>query len=263
VSFEFKDRYNVYDLVEIVKRLRAPDGCPWDKVQTHPSIRNDFIEEVYEAIEAIDEEDTEHLREELGDVLLQVVFHCEIESEQNHFNLDDAADEVCKKMILRHPHVFGQVIADTPEEVIKNWDEIKMRTKSQNTASEAMEGVSKALPSLMRSKKLWKKAESAGASLGDVDAAVSLTKRKLEALEKAIAIQDQKSVEQTIGELLFSVSGLSRLLHTDCEESLYRACDAFIARFRLLETEAASKNIDIQNMSSEEVAKLWNETFHH
>ena len=260
MDFAFKEHYNVYDLVEIVKKLRAPDGCPWDKVQTHESIRNDFIEEVYEAVEAIDEKDTDHLREELGDVLLQVVFHSVLETEQNHFTIDEVADDVCKKMILRHPHVFGSIVAETPEEVIKNWDQIKMETHSQTTASQAMEGVSKALPSLIRSKKLWKKAESGGAALADEKAAVALTQQKLAVLSDVVAKKNSEEYERALGELLFSVVGLSRFLHTDSEESLYRACDAFIARFRALETEAASQDTDIQNLSSEEIAKLWNQT---
>ena len=130
MEFQFKEKYDVKDLVEIVRILRSPEGCPWDKVQTHQTIRQDFIEEVYEAVEAIDEENAEHLKEELGDVLLQVVFHSVLEEEKGSFGLDDTADDVCKKMILRHPHVFGNVQADTPEQVLENWDKIKMQTKS-------------------------------------------------------------------------------------------------------------------------------------
>lgn len=259
MDFAFKEHYNVYDLVEIVKKLRAPDGCPWDKVQTHESIRNDFIEEVYEAVEAIDEKDTDHLREELGDVLLQVVFHSVLETEQKHFTIDEVADDVCKKMILRHPHVFGSIVAETPEEVIKNWDQIKMETHSQTTASQAMEGVSKALPSLIRSKKLWKKAESGGAALSDTTAALQLAEQKLADL-KACAENGQTEVcSAKLGELLFSLAGLSRFLQTDCEQSLYNACDAFIDRFKVLERDAAAKGVTIQNLSSEEIAKLWND----
>ena len=210
MEFQFKENYDVNDLVAIVQKLRAPDGCPWDKVQTHQSIRNDFIEEVYEAVEAIDEQDTAHLREELGDVLLQVVFHTVLEMEQQHFTLTDVAGDVCRKMILRHPHVFGHVVAETPEEVIKNWDEIKAEQK-----------------------------------LADL---------------KACAENGQTEVcSAKLGELLFSLAGLSRFLQTDCEQSLYNACDAFIDRFKVLEQDAAAKGVTIQNLSSEEIAKLWND----
>ena len=130
MEFEYKDKYNVNDLVKIVKILRSPNGCPWDKVQTHQTIRQDFIEEVYEAAEAIDENDIEHLREELGDVLLQVVFHCVLEEEKDNFTLEDAADDVCHKMILRHPHVFGDEKAETPEEALDIWKRVKAEEKA-------------------------------------------------------------------------------------------------------------------------------------
>ena len=138
MDFKFKDRYDFDDLVEIVRCLRQPDGCPWDKVQTHKTIRQDFIEETYEVIEAIDNEDMELLREELGDVLLQVVFHAQIEREKSVFDINDVANDVCQKLIIRHPHVFGDVNADTTEKVLDNWDKIKMQTKSQSRLSESM-----------------------------------------------------------------------------------------------------------------------------
>lgn len=257
MEFEFKDHYNVDDLVTIVKKLRSPDGCPWDKIQTHESIRSGFIEEVYEAIEAIDEKDTEHLREELGDVLLQVVFHCVLETEQNSFTLNDVADDVCKKMIYRHPHVFGNVTAETPEEVLKNWDAIKMESKSQTNASEAMESVSKTLPSLMRSEKLWKKAERGGFGLKDSEEAFRYAEQKLGELRTAMQDGDEEAFGKKAGEMLFAVTGLSRFFHTDCEMMLYNACDDFILRYKALEAYAAEDGIEIQKYSSEELNKLW------
>ncbi len=259
MEFEFKEHYDVNDLVEIVKKLRAPDGCPWDKVQTHETIRKDFIEEVYEAVEAIDEKDTEHLREELGDVLLQVVFHTVLETEQNNFTLDDVADDVCKKMILRHPHVFGNTTADTPEEVLKNWDQIKMQSKSQSAASEAMESVSKTLPSLMRSQKLWKKAERGGYSLENAQAVIALTEQRLDALKTSVSSGNAEDIHRKTGELLMAVTGLSGFTGTDCEKSLYDACDGFIGQFKKLEELAAEKGVDIQKSAPEEVRDLWDE----
>ena len=257
VDFEIKEHYRVDDLVAIVKKLRAPDGCPWDKVQTHQTIRSDFIEEVYEAVEAIDENDPEHLREELGDVLLQVVFHCVLETEQQRFTLDDVADDVCKKMILRHPHVFGDVRADTPDEVLKNWDAIKMQSKSQSSASEAMESVSKTLPSLMRSEKLWKKAERGGLRFESAKDVLELTQRKLSELQTLVEEEQNEACQQKLGELLFSIAGVSRFLKTDCEKSLYDACDQFIDRFRKLENSANEQGIDIQKSDSRAVQQLW------
>lgn len=162
MNFTEKENYNFNDLVEIVKILRAPDGCPWDREQTHKSIRSNFIEETYEAVEAIDTEDLDLLKEELGDVLLQVAMHAEIESEQGTFDINDVCDGICKKLIIRHPHVFGDVNADTTEKVLKNWDAIKMKTKSQKTQTQAILSVSKALPSLMRSTKIQQKAAKVG-----------------------------------------------------------------------------------------------------
>ncbi len=153
VEFERKESYNIDDLIRIVELLRSPEGCPWDKEQTHKSIRQDFIEEVYEAIEAIDLEDTELLREELGDVLLQVVFHCQIERENKNFVFDDICDELCKKLIVRHPHVFGDLTVSDSGEVLKNWDSIKKKTKCQETYTDTLNAVAKSLPALMRRRK--------------------------------------------------------------------------------------------------------------
>ncbi len=263
MDFSFKERYNVYDLVQVVKKLRAPDGCPWDKIQTHETLRKDLIEEVYEAVEAIDEKSREHLREELGDVLLQVVFHCVLETEQGSFDLDDVADEVCKKMIFRHPHVFGNVNAETPEEVLKNWDQIKMQSKSQSLASEAMDSVSKALPALMRSEKLWKKAERGGLPAKTSEEAFEDVQRRLGELREAMGEQNREAYSKKVGELLFSVVGMSRTMDTDCERSLYDACDDFTRQFRSLEAYAAEKGIEIQKLNPEEVSKLWDDISTH
>ena len=162
VEYQRKDRYDINDLRDIMSILRSPQGCPWDREQTHKSIRSNFIEETYEAVEAIDTDDLDLLKEELGDVLLQVALHAEIESEQGTFDINDVCDGICKKLIIRHPHVFGDVNADTTEQVLKNWDAIKMKTKSQKTQTQAILSVSKALPSLMRSTKIQQKAAKVG-----------------------------------------------------------------------------------------------------
>lgn len=137
VDFNQKPFYNIYDLKEIISLLRSPGGCPWDKEQTHESIRMNFIEEVYEAIEAIDKKDSELLREELGDVLMQVVFHCQLSEEESDFNFDEVCDEVCKKLIIRHPHVFGNINVSDTGEVLNNWEAIKQQTKGQTTDRKA------------------------------------------------------------------------------------------------------------------------------
>ena len=231
VEFEFKERYNTEDLIEIVRLLRSPEGCPWDKVQTHESIRKDFIEEVYEAVEAIDEKDPVHLREELGDVLLQVVFHTVLEEEKGGFDFEDVTDEICKKMIIRHPHVFGDIKADTTEQVLKNWDEIKMQTHSQKTVSEAMDGVSRTLPSLMRAQKLHKKAKKGGCAESAEDFFADMHDA-LTALEEAFSEKNDECYERELGKILFSAAGLSNIIDTDCERLLYDTCEEFISSFK-------------------------------
>ena len=165
LTFQRKQRYNLADLRRILEILRAPGGCPWDREQTHRSIRNNFIEETYEAVEAIDTGDTALLQEELGDVLFQVLFHCQLEAEQGHFDFDDVVDGIAKKMIERHPHVFGAVPVSGTQDVLRNWDSIKRATKHQRTQTEVLESVSPALPALMRATKVQDKSEKAGALL--------------------------------------------------------------------------------------------------
>lgn len=261
ITLEFKnnEKYNVDDLIEIVKRLRAPDGCPWDKVQTHQSIRKDFIEEVYEAVEAIDENDTDHLREELGDVLFQVVFHSVIESEQGHFDLTDITDEVSRKMIIRHPHVFGTVEVENTDEVLSNWDAIKMQTHSQSKVSQTMDSVSKTLPSLMRAEKLVKKAARGGVVCESREDAFRNIDEKLCMLKKVSDEEDQSQYENALGELLFSVANLSEILKTDSEQSLYKTCDAFIGQFKQYEKAADEKGLDIQDSDTKVTNQLWKE----
>ena len=157
VDFQYKDSYNVKDLEEIVRILRAPGGCPWDAEQTHQSIRRNFLEEAYEAVEAIDEENPDHLKEELGDVLLQVLFHARMEQEAGRFNLDDVADGVCKKLIYRHPHVFGDVSVTGTGEVLTNWEELKRKEKGQATNTDALDAVARSLPALWRAERCRKR----------------------------------------------------------------------------------------------------------
>ncbi|MBQ7186724.1 MAG: nucleoside triphosphate pyrophosphohydrolase [Ruminococcus sp.] len=225
-----KSSYNVYDLAEIVKVLRSENGCPWDKVQTHESIRKDFLEEVYEVLEAIDAGDPAMLREELGDVLLQVVFHAEIETEKKNFDLDAVADEVCKKLIIRHPHVFGDVNADTVDKVLTNWDAIKKEEKHQETFSDTLKSVPKVFPALMRAQKLTKRANRAGVDLADKSEAAALIRKRLDEIEGSDAPQDK-----AFGNMLLLCAELARLTGVDAEEALGYECDSFTARFEKAE----------------------------
>ena len=259
MDFKEKPNYKFDDLVQIVKILRAPGGCPWDREQTHKSIRSNFIEETYEAIEAIDTEDTELLKEELGDVLLQVALHSEIESEKNSFNIDDVCDGICKKLIIRHPHVFGNVNADTTEQVLKNWDAIKMRTKSQKSQTQAMENISKALPSLMRSSKIQQKAAKVGFDWQDVNGALEKLDEECTELKEAIKNNDVENQKEELGDVLFSVVNVARFLNIDSEHALYDACDKFTNRFSKVEALAKERDIDMKTASIQTLDSLWEE----
>lgn len=257
MDFQIKEKYQIADLLQIMRLLRAPDGCPWDREQTHQSIRSNFIEETYEAIEAIDTQDAELLQEELGDVLLQVVFHAQMESEKQSFDFSDVVDGICKKLIIRHPHIFSNVVANTSEQVLKNWDAIKMKTKSQRTQTEAMNSVSKALPSLMRSSKVQQKAAKVGFDWQDVNGALQKVEEETAELKQAIAAADHQQCEEELGDLLFSAVNVSRFLKVDSEHALSKACDKFISRFSGVEALAGQKGIDMKTASIEELDVLW------
>lgn len=259
MDFKEKNNYNFDDLVEIVKILRSPGGCPWDREQTHKSIRSNFIEETYEAIEAIDTEDTELLKEELGDVLLQVALHSQIESEKKSFNINDVCDGVCKKLIIRHPHVFGDVKADTTEQVLNNWNDIKMQTKSQKSQAQAMQSVSRSLPSLMRSTKIQQKAAKTGFDWDSADGALEKLFEECNELKAAILSNDEENEREEIGDVLFSAVNVARLLNIDSEHALYDACDKFTNRFSKVEFLANERGIDMKTASLSELDSLWDE----
>lgn len=259
MDFKEKNNYNFDDLVEIVKILRSPGGCPWDREQTHKSIRSNFIEETYEAIEAIDTEDTELLKEELGDVLLQVALHSQIESEKKSFNINDVCDGVCKKLIIRHPHVFGDVKADTTEQVLNNWNDIKMQTKSQKSQAQAMQSVSRSLPSLMRSTKIQQKAAKTGFDWDSADGALEKLFEECNELKAAILSNDEENEREELGDVLFSAVNVARLLNIDSEYALYDACDKFTNRFSKVEFLANERGIDMKTASLSELDSLWDE----
>ncbi|MCH5298371.1 MAG: nucleoside triphosphate pyrophosphohydrolase [Ruminococcus sp.] len=259
MNFTEKENFDFNDLVEIMKFLRAPGGCPWDMVQTHESIRANFIEETYEVIEAIDTKDSDLLKEELGDVLLQVVFHAEMSAEEDDFDINDVINGICKKLVVRHPHVFGDVKAENSADALKSWDDVKMQTKSQKKQSEAMDSVSKALPSLMRAAKIQQKAAKVGFDWDDVSGPLDKIVEETAELKKAIENNDAKNQAEELGDLLFSVVNVSRFLKVDSEKALYDACDKFTDRFRSLEALAAERGIDVKTASLSELDSLWDE----
>lgn len=225
VNFLRKDFYNIQDLIEIVDLLRGPGGCPWDREQTHESIRKDLLEEAYEAADAIDTGDLANLKEELGDVLLQVVFHTSIERERSGLTLDEVANGICKKLIFRHPHVFGCVQVENTDQVLTNWEALKKEEKGQQTQADVLRAVARALPALWRADKVLKKAEKAGYENPDEstrrEQLTHLVQRSAEAADREVAV----------GEVLFAAVNLARAMGVDPEQALTGATDRFIDRF--------------------------------
>lgn len=257
VEYQQKEFYRIGDLVDIVRLLRGEGGCPWDREQTHKSIKSDLIEETCEVIEAIDLEDKALLREELGDVLLQVVFHCRIEEETESFNFDDVCDEICKKLIIRHPHVFGDVTANTTDQVLKNWDAIKMETKGQEKYTDTLTSVAKSLPALMRAQKVGKRAMRAGMDFRCAEDAVACISNEKAELDAAIANGDKANIEEEIGDLLFSCVNAARHLGVDAEQLSRTPFAKFIKRFSVTEELVSAENIDMKELPIEELDTYW------
>ena len=257
VDFKQKEKYDINDLLEIMRSLRAPGGCPWDAEQNHESIRKNLIEETYEVVEAIDKKDSGMLLEELGDLLMQVVFHAQMEEEKGVFNFDDVADGVCKKLIERHPHVFGEVEVSGVDDVLDNWDAIKRRKKGQKKGSEPMLSVPRELPALMRAAKIQQKASAVGFDWPDVSGAYDKIIEETQELRKAVESGVQDDVIEELGDLLFSVVNVSRFLKCDAEEALTAASDKFINRFIRVEQLAKENGVDMEKASLEKLDKLW------
>lgn len=256
INFERKTAYNVEDLRQIVRLLRAPGGCPWDGAQTHESIRRNFIEEAYEVAEAIDEKDPAHLREELGDVLLQVLFHASIEEDAGRFGLDDVADGICKKLIFRHPHVFGEGGDGSAE----SWEELKRQEKGQTTYTETLQGVAKSLPGLWRAEKIQAKAEKAGFEWPNIQAAMDKLAEELGELQTAVA--EHSNIEEELGDLLFAAVKIARFFHIDAEEALAGTCEKFIRRFAGVEAAVTAQGKDMKQLDVSQLMVLWNREKH-
>lgn len=257
IDFEFKDRYDINDLISIIALLRTPQGCPWDREQTHESIKKNFIEETYEVIEAINKHSVEGLREELGDVLMQVALHCQMESECNNFDFNDVCNELCQKLVIRHPHVFGDVKAENTQDALKSWDSVKQQTKGYKSRYQSMVSVPIELPALMRAQKVQDKASKAGFDWRDKDGAISKINEEINELLNAVEHNSQPEIEDEFGDLLFSCVNVSRFLNVDSEEALKKATDKFIKRFQIVEKLADEKGISMKESSLEELDMLW------
>lgn len=252
LDFLCKESYDLRDFVALVSYLRSPNGCPWDQVQTHESIRRNFLEETYEACEAIDAGDLVHMREELGDVLMQVLFHTDIEREAGHFDIDDVADAACKKLVYRHPHVFHRDDPDTPD-----WDTMKQRERAQTTTAEAMDSVARSLPALWRCDKIQAKAAKTGFEWPDVHAALDKVDEETRELCAAVASGDTEAIGDELGDLLFAAVKVARFAGIDPEQAAHAACEKFIRRFSAMETAAANDGTALEQCTLAQMLTLW------
>ena len=255
-----RDRYDFEDLVILVEVLRSEQGCPWDREQTHKSIRKDFIEETYEVIEAIDTDNSVLLREELGDVLLQVVFHARIGEEEGAFAVSDVTNDICAKLIHRHPHVFGDVVAETSEKVLSNWEVIKSEEKERRTVTDKLRAIPPMLPALMRAEKVGKKAKCF--DFGDAEAVMSKVHEELAELNDAWQGMDGDAMQEEMGDLLLTLTSLCRKLKIDPEMALNRATDKFIDRFARVENAVLEAGKSMETMTMPELDAIWDDMKH-
>ena len=223
MNFEFKDKYDINDLLSLITLLRAPGGCPWDREQTHTSIKKNFIEE----------------------------------TEVGNFNFDDVCDELCKKLIVRHPHVFGDKVANNTNEALDSWDSVKASIKGTKSASSKMDSIPLELPALMRAQKVQAKASKVGFDWDSQEGAFSKLSEEINELKNAVSHNDKANIWEELGDVLFSCVNISRFIDVDSEEALKASTDKFIARFKIVEKLAAENNIDMSSSSIDELDLLW------
>ena len=248
----------IQQLRAIIAALRAPNGCPWDREQTHVSLRAGLIEEAYEVVEAINTGDDANLCEELGDLLLQPIFHAQIATEEGRFNFDDVTRTIVEKLIRRHPHVFGEDQCADSAEVLRKWDDIKRAEKGDRVVS-ALGGISSGLPALMRAEKVQKKAARVGFDWSEVPPVLAKIREELAEVEAELPGGSTAKIEEEVGDLLFSVVNLARKLKVDGETALQRATDKFSARFREVETLAHNRQLALDKLTLAELDGLWDE----
>ena len=260
VDFQCKRRYDWEDFLRIMRLLRSPGGCPWDAEQTHQSIRRNFLEETYEALDALDRDDPVDMCEELGDVLMQVVFHATIEEERGRFTMADVVDGVAQKMVYRHPHVFGTVHVDNSDQVLVNWEKLKRTEKGQASTADAIEAVPHTLPALWRAEKVQKKAAKAGFDWDDPLRALDKLEEEVRelraAMESGKTPEDPHGLREELGDVLFMAAKIGQMTGTDPEDALHRSCDKFDSRFRFVE-ESADK--PLSDCGEAELLALWRE----
>lgn len=258
---DLNNKKDFNDLLDIIETLRGENGCPWDREQTHESLEKALIEECYEVIDAIDQEDDDSLIEELGDVLLQVVFHASIGKEDGYFDIGDVIKGICDKMISRHPHVFEKnETLDSSNEVLDKWDQLKKKEKGYETLSDEMNGLTKGLPALLRAHKIQNKAKKVGFDFKDVSEAINKLNEEINEVLDVYKTENKAKIKDEVGDLLFSCVNVARLLEVDEEIALNFTIDKFIKRFSYIEECANNKGLKINDLTLEDMNNLWEES---
>ncbi len=255
IPMKFKDQYTLSDLTTLMAQLRSPEGCMWDRVQDHRSIRRNFLEETDEAVEAIDNNNIDLLCEELGDVLLQIIFHTQIEAEQGNFTIEDVITGVCKKLITRHPHIFKDEAQPDVAPEVTNWDDLKKIEKNQTTTTESLVGVARTLPALIRADKVQRKAAKAGFEFPDVQGAMD--KLQEEVGELSLALEGEGDVIAELGDVMFAAVKVARFVDADPEEALECTTDRFISRFNGMEKHILGQGQQLTDLTLDEMTEHW------
>ncbi len=254
-----KDKYDFKDLLDIMDKLRAENGCPWDREQTHESLRIYLIEETYEVLEALDAGDMKKFSNELGDLLLQIVFHAQIAKENGEFDISDVTSEICKKLISRHTHIFGDAKADTAEQVVENWEAIKKKEKRLENHTSVLKDVPSNLPALMRSYKVQQKAAQVGFDWDDIEDVFSKVDEEIRELRDVYKSKNVERITDELGDAMFALVNLSRFLKVQPELALTGTIKKFINRFEYIEQQSVKAGNKLEDMSLAEMDKLWNE----
>ena len=254
-----RKKYSFEDLLSIIEKLRGENGCPWDRVQTHETVKMNLVEEAYEAIDALENGTKDQFADELGDVLLQVVFHSQIGKEEGTFSVDDVLYHVCDKMISRHSHIFGTDTAETPDEVLATWEKNKQKEKGQKSYTESMKDVCRYLPALIRASKIQSKAAKVGFDWPDADGALAKLTEEVSELTEAVREKNRDHAFEELGDVLFSAVNVARFFDCSAEEALEKTIQKFISRFSFVEDSAKSAGKNLSDMSLEEMDALWDE----
>ncbi len=258
-----KTRYDINDLLRIMERLRGKEGCPWDAEQTHISLREYVIEEAYEVVDTINNDDMDALADELGDLLLQVVFHSQIGKEEGYFNFWDVTSNICNKLIHRHPHVFLDKTANNVSEALKSWNDMKAEEKSILSYTDRLKDIPKSLPSLMRSYKVQQRAAGVGFDWDDASGAIEKLYEELDEVMAEIKNNDKDSLESEIGDLIFAIVNVCRFEDINPENAINRTIEKFVERFEFIETESKKMGLDLKDMTLKEMDFMWNKAKIH